>query len=243
MFEIIVDENLTKWYLENPMIKPDVCFCDKVRAVLSDQNNIINQNENIIETMRLLEISKKELELRINSEKAKTIFKKSQDFFKVNFSDDIKIKIFLLPSVRENRGGTFCKGEEPMILLRTVAGEKCSAAIIIHEFMHYMSHISEVFGKKRDMIRQKIQIPQSMDIGTRGVVEEGVMYVAEPFIMNRKINQVVIDVEQIERLGIRRAWGKFREQTLNKRKYSDLESILDSIPNDWEEFIKIISEK
>jgi len=243
MFQVIIDENLIGWYLENPMIMPDACFCNKVRTVLSNQSNKANQHMGIAETMRLLEISRKDLELRINSKKARSTICKIQDFFQIKIPDNVKIKIFLLPSVNGNRGGTFCNGEESLIILRTLAGEKCSAATIIHEFMHYISHLSEMFEKKRDIVRQKIQIPQSIDIGTRGVVEEGTMYVAEPFVTNRKINQANIDIEQIERLGIRRAWGKFREQTLNKREYSDLNSILDSIHSDWEEFTKIISKK
>lgn len=220
------------------MFKPDGSFCDKARSVLTltEQNNKELQfSAEFSEILKSLETKKRDLESEINSEKSQEIINKSQDFFQVQVPKNIIIKIFLLFHIGEGIGGTFCKGDDPIMFLRVSFEQKPMMNVIYHEFMHYLDSLSKSFKIKRDAIVQNIKILESIKMSARTIIDEGTVYVAEPLITERKIAQSNIDMRQ---LGGQRAWGKFRMQTINNRKYSDLDGVMNSIPKDWERFVE-----
>lgn len=236
MFEIEVSEELIKWYMDNHIFKPDASFCGKVKCVLAEKcYNSVEFSIKTLEIVNFLKSEKQKWENDLNSKESQEIASKIQDFFKVDASKIISVRIFPLIHSGKGSGGTFCKGEKPLIFLR-ISDNKFPVSIIWHEYMHYMADLSTSFKKKRDIIMQNIQIPESIKIGARSIIEEGVVYVAEPLIAKRKIIQSKID---IKKLGQYRAWGAFRQQTLNIRKYFSLDDVVNSISGDWEEFCKL----
>jgi len=236
MFKVEVNKKLIQWYLDNHMFKPDVSFCGRAKKILDEKyDRPVQFSSEISKAVDFLKERKQILEDKINSEKSQEIVAKIQDFFKIDNSKKIFIKIFLLVHIGEGTGGTFCKGNPSFMFLRVSPDKKFSIHVIWHEYMHHMASLSVHFKMKRDEITQKITVPDSINIGIQSIIEEGVVYVAESLIIQRKIEQSDID---IEKLGKFRAWGAFRRQTLNIRKYSNLDDIFDSIPEDWENFTK-----
>ena len=237
MFKVEINENLIKWYLDNQMSKPDPHFCNKARRILNkDYNESIKFSPEFLDSVKFLKEKKKILEDKLNLEESREIADKIQEFFRVDFSKIYAIKIFLLVHIGEGMGGTFCKGDPPLIFLRVSPDKKFSISIVWHEYMHYMADLSAYFKNKQDGIIDNLKIPESIEFRPRSIIEEGVIYVAEPLILKREIKQSEID---IKKLGLYRAWGAFRRQTLLTRKYFNLDNAVDSIPEDWKKFCEL----
>lgn len=238
MFKIEINEKLIQWYLDNHMFNPDSFFCAKARDVLISTekcDEVVQFSCEILEIINSLKCRKEILKEKISSKESQKIFAKIQNFFRIDASKK-SIKIFLLIHFGEGTGGTFCRGDQPLIFLRISPDKKFSMNTVWHEYMHYAADLSIYFKTKCDKIVQKIIIPDHMKMGAGSIIEEGTIYVAEPLITGRRVIQSDVN---IKKMGNYRSWGAFREQTVNNRKYLDLDDILNSIPEDWEKFKKV----
>ncbi|MDD4761626.1 MAG: hypothetical protein PHZ25_01195 [Candidatus Pacebacteria bacterium] len=231
-FKVCHSDVLTLWFWRNPILGPDPTTCQTAQTILAKGSGQSPITEKETQVMEFISQQEKNIKTNLFSESAIATARNILDFFRISLVQTIEVYVV---AEKVGGGGTFCASPKPFIILRVPFLGNASQGAFWHEYIHSISFFSNLYQQKKNDLLSQVHIPQGVQISPQNIIDEGMAYVVEPWIRERKVKENNLE---LERIGIFRAWGKYREQTLLRRHYSSFVDIMESIPQDWSSFVQ-----